>query len=385
MFAARKTLLALLAISALIAVPAISAAPSPQASREQLERVRRKIEAVSRAIAADAAERDTATEALRRSEQALARSRDDWQRLQSQAVVAQGDLEQARESQRQARARLSAQRQQLAAQLRAAYELGTPGPLALLFGEDDSGRAARLAADYDALARARAQAIERIHQELDRLAQLTAAVAQRRDTLAAAQAQAHDALLELERRQQQRAQAVAKLSSRLSAENRRLKRLRAAENELEKLLASLGKALGGESFALGDQLPFAKLKGRLPWPLRGPLLARFGQTKAEGRLQWKGLWIGAPAGTPIQACARGRVAYVGWLSAYGLIVVLQHDHDYFTLYGHAQSIAATTGQVVNAGQVIGVAGDTGGYDRSGLYLEIRHGTDALNPGSWLTH
>ena len=127
----------------------------------------------------------------------------------------------------------------------------------------------------------------------------------------------------------------------------------------------------------------AQQRGRLPWPLKGPLLARYGEDKADPRLSWKGLWIGADEGTPVRAVARGRVAYTGWMSRYGLIVVLEHENGYLTLYGHAATSTRSTGETVAAGDVIATAGDTGGYDKPGLYFEIRKGTDPLNPRDWL--
>ena len=99
----------------------------------------------------------------------------------------------------------------------------------------------------------------------------------------------------------------------------------------------------------------------------------------------RGIWIGAASGTPVRAVARGRVAYVGWLTRYGLVVVLQHDHGYFTIYGHNALATVREGDTVRAGQEIAEAGDTGGYRRSGLYLEVRQGTKALDPADWLTH
>ena len=85
----------------------------------------------------------------------------------------------------------------------------------------------------------------------------------------------------------------------------------------------------------------------------------------------------------MHASARGRVAYVGWLSSYGLIVVLQHDKGYFTLYGHNSAVSRTAGEWVSAGDVIAQAGNTGGYERTGLYFEVRKGTEPMDPKDWL--
>ncbi len=95
----------------------------------------------------------------------------------------------------------------------------------------------------------------------------------------------------------------------------------------------------------GNKSP-RRCAARWPWPLRGELLAHYGEAGAAGgHLQWKGLLDRRPgrrAGT--RQFARGRVAYVGWLSSYGLIVVLQHEKGFFTLYGHNSAVSRTAGE-----------------------------------------
>ena len=129
--------------------------------------------------------------------------------------------------------------------------------------------------------------------------------------------------------------------------------------------------------------PFKSLRGRLPWPLEGKLLARFGGLKGGGPLTWNGWWIGAAEGRPVQAVADGRVVYVGWVQRYGLLVILDHPGPYLTLYGHLQENTVEVGQVVSAGGRIGSAGTSGGHERPGVYFEIRQGTTAIDPARWL--
>src|SRR3546814_5500854 len=95
-------------------------------------------------------------------------------------------------------------------------------------------------------------------------------------------------------------------------------------------------------------ISFTSLKGKLPWPVRGALLAQYGEAKAGGRLRWNGHWIAAREGAPIQAVAQGRIVYVGWMHRYGLIVLIEHDGGYFTLYGHCQTADVQLGDSVRA-------------------------------------
>jgi septal ring factor EnvC (AmiA/AmiB activator) len=54
-----------------------------------------------------------------------------------------------------------------------------------------------------------------------------------------------------------------------------------------------------------------------------------------------------------------------------------------SLYGHVQTAASEVGDTVKAGDTVATAGSSGGHDESGVYFEIRKGTTAVDPKSWL--
>ena len=64
-------------------------------------------------------------------------------------------------------------------------------------------------------------------------------------------------------------------------------------------------------------------------------------------------------------------------------MLVEHDGGYYSLYGHAQSATVNVGDSLRAGQVLARAGDTGGHDQSGVYFELRKGTQAIDPRQWL--
>ena len=186
----------------------------------------------------------------------------------------------------------------------------------------------------------------------------------------------------LEASRAERAGMVKEIAARIRNDESELKHLRAGEKELSVLLRKLRTALADVPIDLGDK-PFAGQKGRLAWPLRGKLLARFGDPKADGRLKWNGLWIAGKEGDTVRSIARGRVAFVGWMHRYGLIVVLEHEGGYYSLYGHNQNAVVGIGEWVQSGDPIASVGLSGGYESAGLYFELRRGTEAINPRPWL--
>jgi septal ring factor EnvC (AmiA/AmiB activator) len=76
------------------------------------------------------------------------------------------------------------------------------------------------------------------------------------------------------------------------------------------------------------------------------------------------------------------VVYAEWLRGFGLLLVLDHGGGYMTLYGHNQTLLKEVGEWVASGDVIALAGESGGAERRGLYFAIRREGRALDPVRW---
>jgi murein DD-endopeptidase MepM/ murein hydrolase activator NlpD len=89
--------------------------------------------------------------------------------------------------------------------------------------------------------------------------------------------------------------------------------------------------------------------------------------------------------TPIQATADGTVESAGWLSGYGNAVVLRHNDELETLYGHLNAFAPQirAGQQVVRGDIIGYMGQTGRATGVHLHYEVRVNGKPVNPGPYL--
>ncbi|HBT82160.1 MAG TPA: hypothetical protein DEB35_01565 [Desulfuromonas sp.] len=121
--------------------------------------------------------------------------------------------------------------------------------------------------------------------------------------------------------------------------------------------------------------------GRFLWPLRGPLLRRFG---SGGGTSGKGLEIGAPVNTPVVAAAAGRVIYSGdGISSYGNLIIVKHDDTFFTVYGYNARNLVSSGTFVSKGEKIALAGTPPGGGKPRLYFEIRYGKEAVDPTIYL--
>jgi septal ring factor EnvC (AmiA/AmiB activator) len=127
-------------------------------------------------------------------------------------------------------------------------------------------------------------------------------------------------------------------------------------------------------------------KSRLPWPLEGPVLTRFGMQRHPqfGTMVYRrGIEIQAQEGESVRAVRDGQVAYADWYKGYGKLMILDHGNGFYTLYGNLSRIDLNRGAQAVRGQVIGLSGDTGSLKGSKLYFEIRRNGEAQDPLLWL--
>jgi murein DD-endopeptidase MepM/ murein hydrolase activator NlpD len=92
-----------------------------------------------------------------------------------------------------------------------------------------------------------------------------------------------------------------------------------------------------------------------------------------------GIDIAVPIGTPIRASGGGTVMAAGYDSDYGLFVLLRHPSGYETMYGHTSRLLAAEGDEVQAGQVIGLSGNSGRSTAPHLHFEVRRDGKSVDP------
>ncbi|MDF2154736.1 murein hydrolase activator EnvC [Vibrio sp. CAU 1672] len=176
--------------------------------------------------------------------------------------------------------------------------------------------------------------------------------------------------------QAQRQKTLSKIQSSIKNDQRYLAELQRNETRLK---AEIAKAAKRNAVPMDG---LSKQKGKLPWPIKGRVLHSFG-SRQTGQINWKGMVLTADYGEQVKAVYPGTVVFAEYLRGYGLVVLLDHGKGDMTLYGYNQALTKKEGDKVTAGEVIALAGDTGGQDRASLYFEIRRNSEAQNPKSWL--
>jgi murein DD-endopeptidase MepM/ murein hydrolase activator NlpD len=123
-------------------------------------------------------------------------------------------------------------------------------------------------------------------------------------------------------------------------------------------------------------------------PLAGRITSRYGYrvhpvTKRRESFHC-GLDIAAKEGTPVRASADGIVVKAEYLrNGYGKLVIIEHEKELSTYYGHLSEIGVVKGQKVRRGEIIGAVGRTGNATGAHLHFEVRRGGTACDPEAYL--
>ena len=130
---------------------------------------------------------------------------------------------------------------------------------------------------------------------------------------------------------------------------------------------------------------FAANRGRLPWPVEGTVVERFGKHahpvyKNVQLPQNNGVTLVVKRGTQAKAVFNGTVSQVVVLPGYNQCVLVNHG-EYFTLYSKLKSVTVKAGQKISTGQVVGTVDTIGGEDL--FHFELWKGSTPQNPENWL--
>jgi murein DD-endopeptidase MepM/ murein hydrolase activator NlpD len=188
--------------------------------------------------------------------------------------------------------------------------------------------------------------------------------------------------------------------ARLEAENAKVRELAAALDSAERRYGRLREMVGADivpdPITLAYSLPLAPVVDAAPpglraapetgpsvphrWPLNAPGYITRGVVPPGGTEEaHTGLDIAVTIGTSVRAIGGGTVTDVGTDPEYGLYIVISHPDNYISKYGHLSRALVSPGTTVNAGDVIGLSGNSGRSTAPHLHLEIRRGDELIDP------
>ena len=399
-------------------------------TQQQLDATRQDIAELKKLLGQLQQEKSGVQKDLRGTETEIGKLQKQVEALQQELKKTEGELERLDKEKKKLQSARVEQQRLIAIQARSAYQNGREEYLKLLLNQQNPEKFARTLTYYDYLSQARLEQLRSFNETLRQLANVEKDIALQQAQLLAQQGTLESQRQDLEKVRAERQQVLARLNNDVKARDQKLAAREQDQADLGRVLKTIEETLARQAREAEEArqrallaaqeaekqrqrealaankveapqkpkaLPgplvssdgatyggaFSAARGKLPWPVNGRLLARFGETRGDdSRAKWDGVMISASAGSQVHAVHGGRVVFADWLRGAGLLVILDHGNGYLSLYGHNQTLLKNAGDVVKSGEAISTVGNSGGQDTSALYFAIRQQGRPSDPTQW---
>lgn len=357
-----------------------SALQSQEASEAQLEELRRQLDTLREELNRYQGEQEGVQQQLQREELELARLHRDISNTE-RSIANSRNVSEALSLESDELQQLSREQEgQVRRELAAIYQNGSQEPIKLLLNQEDPANFSLMLGYYQRVLAMRQDKILQYRTTVVELEQNQLAQQEEQVRLQGLLAQLDEQSTELEISTDRRQATLAALSQEIANTEQQIASKEADQRRLEELISNITRR--AEELSMPSSvIPFSEIRGNCTWPAEGPIVGNFGQSRT-GSLRWNGVQIAAADGAEVKAVHHGRVLFADYLRGYGLLVIIDHDDGYLTLYGHNQYLYVEPGDWIQSGQSIARVGDTGGQQDSGLYFEIRQQGRPTNPANW---
>jgi len=396
MISFRTGLVALLALGTALAFEDVAAQSkkSPtgpkavQSRKEELEKLRGEIEKTRQKLREQEQKESSILDVLARLDREIDTTHKLLRALQNEEALKQKEIDAIEQSLRQSEAQLRRLKEQAARRLVAFYKYGRTKDLEILL----SARSLNQAYVWLQYEKRIAENDRRNYRQILTKQQL---ITQQRNLLRAELAAKRMIIDEkgqeerrLKEKRAERASILVSTRQDKKVYQKRLEEYQRAAEEIERLIAAAEKEREAdiEKGKTEVATDFPTLKGKMPWPTSGKIVAPFGKNRHP---QWKtitenlGIDIQAPLGSPVFAVARGKVTAITWQRGRGNILIVNHYGGYYTVYTHLQDIEVGLHEEVEAGHLLGTVGDSGSLSGPILHFEVWKNTQNLDPEEWL--
>ena len=353
-----------------------------QETTARITELKAQIEAIQRGMALKESERNELQERLKDAEKDLAALDQSIARVRAAIADELPRLAELDSQRVELQQKVGAEQATMNQEMKNLWALQQGGGLRILFSDQTPDQLVRNLAYYKRLLAARQDSITRYATLIEQVATNTEATQASQQRLADQREELERQRDQIEQLQGARRNTLAAINTALNTDAKRKAKLEADSQQLQTLLEALRQTLA-ELDTPSSYTPFSTVKGQLPSPVRGKAGNRYGARTNVADMRWRGWLIPAPEGAEIKAIHHGRVVYADWLRGQGLLLIIDHGEGYLSLYGHNRSLQREVGDWVKPGDIIATVGASGGTTSPGLYFEIRHDGQPVNPSSWI--
>jgi len=372
----------LFALLACLAVAPLSIADDKSVKEKQLKTLLHKIDKLKQTIDVKENSKSRYIKQLKTIERSVGKVNLKIRKIDDQIKTRKTELGALRATRLEHQRRLSRENEYLAQQVYSAFTLGSQEKVKLLFSQQKPQTLQRNLVYYQYFSNARVALINSVQTGIDKIIETESLIRQAQLDLQKNQQALATQREQLKKDLGKRKTIIASLDKQLKSQGGSLSRLEDEATQVQNLIKSIQEIFDEAPDVEVSRKAFAKLKGKLAWPVDGKVRRLYGRTKPLSNLRWQGIVIEARSGSQVMAVSHGRVAFADWLRGLGNLIIIDHGNSYLSLYGHNESLFKGAGEWVEAGEVISSIGSSGGQKKPGLYFEIRKKGKPQNPTRW---
>jgi len=384
-------------------------------SKQNLSDVQQRLETLKKELDTSQEAHKDAADALKESERAISEANKKLFEINQKQQQNKKALTQLKSDSISTNQALTQQQKLLSSQLYQQYIHGQQSYIQMILQSENPDEIARVVQYFSYVAKARASLINQMQGNLNKISKLNDETASALKEVADLKQKQVDEKRTLESQKQAKSKVVRSLSQQIAVQRSEIKKLTRDEKRLSELVERLARIIPPtpkkvrpkrvpsttKNSETADNKPpkevlannaepsqefsganFATLRGKLRLPVRGDVTNRFGSSREDSGISWKGLFIQANEGAEVKSVATGRVVFADWLRGFGNLIILDHGDGYMSLYGNNQAVLKQVGDKVHAGDVIASVGNSGGNEANGLYYELRNQSRPFDPLSW---
>lgn len=393
------------------------AAKKTEPSKQALSELQQRLESLKKELDSSQEAHKDAADELKESERAISEANKKLYEINNRQQQNKKTLAQLQAESMSANQTLSEQQKLLSSQLYQQYIHGQQSYLQMILQSENPTEIARDVHYYSYIAKARAELINKMQGNLNKINKLNEETAAALKTVAELKQKQIEERRALQSQKLAKSKVVKTLSKQIASQRGEIKKLSRDEKRLSQLVERLARIIpkpkknvrqrlqsrksnssntaedskqSREIVARNEAVPsdefadanFSSLKGKLRLPVRGEVTNRFGTSREDSGISWKGLFIRANEGAEVKSIANGRVVFADWLRGFGNLIIVDHGGSYMSLYGNNQALLKQVGETVQAGDAIASVGNSGGNETNGLYYELRRQSRPFDPLSW---
>ena len=360
----------------------LSAIANESNHKEKLKDIQNRLENVNAEIEKSKDQVKEFQSELKKNELMAAKISEQLENIQNNILKKKDDLEQLKNKKKDSQKIIDIEKKILISQIKTMYKIGKYDYVKLLLNQQNVSEITRAIAYYDYDNYARSKRIKKLKNTLIDIEKIQLTILDQTSRLESLNTTHKSKLDKFNKYRGDRLKFITEINKHIDRQGVELLLLKENEHELVKLLNKLNVHKKNKTDTLKKGFSFSSKKGELIWPINGKLLKKYGEKKKKTGLKWRGVLIESVQGSHVSAVSQGKIVFADWFRNFGLLIIIDHENDYLSLYGHNQRLLKSIGDFVQTGEKIATVGDSGGQKNSALYFEIRKGKKTLNPSLW---